>query len=223
MQALDNANDCKQSGLNNSVPSYSLGICQQASSARHHLAAGILVVGRWRNPGCHPQRFHRLPLQHVESLQGMAPVFPGIICTAGTTASVAFIRRGRVYVGHVGDSGIALGKMNEYQNHIRASNESVFSNRSINLPATKAESHFEAMMLTKDHKPESAEEKERIEALGRIMASNRSWRVVRMTSILPVSMIISTEMSSWLYRAVLCTALLAQQGRAGHRPGRLFS
>lgn len=90
---------------------------------------------------------------------------PGIICTAGTTASVAFIRRGKVYVGHVGDSGIALGKINEYQNHIRATTDSVL-NRSVALPASKAESHFEAMMLTKDHKPESAEEKERIEALG---------------------------------------------------------
>lgn len=29
--------------------------------------------------------------------------------TAGTTASVAFIRRGKIYIGHVGDSAIVLG------------------------------------------------------------------------------------------------------------------
>lgn len=34
----------------------------------------------------------------------------GLPSTAGTTASVAFIRRGKIYIGHVGDSGIILGK-----------------------------------------------------------------------------------------------------------------
>lgn len=29
--------------------------------------------------------------------------------TSGTTASVAFIRRQKIYIGHVGDSGIVLG------------------------------------------------------------------------------------------------------------------
>lgn len=33
----------------------------------------------------------------------------GLPSTAGTTASVAFIRRGKIYIGHVGDSGIILG------------------------------------------------------------------------------------------------------------------
>lgn len=33
----------------------------------------------------------------------------GLPSTAGTTASVAFIRRGKIYIGHVGDSGIVLG------------------------------------------------------------------------------------------------------------------
>lgn len=58
--------------------------------------------------------------------------------TAGTTASVAFIRHGKIYIGHVGDSGIVLG----YQND----NERV----------------WRAKALTVDHKPESEEEKTRI-------------------------------------------------------------
>lgn len=37
----------------------------------------------------------------------------GLPSTAGTTASVAFIRRGKIYIGHVGDSGIILGKLNK--------------------------------------------------------------------------------------------------------------
>ena len=37
----------------------------------------------------------------------------GLPSTAGTTASVAFIRRGKIYVGHVGDSGIVLGYQDE--------------------------------------------------------------------------------------------------------------
>lgn len=37
----------------------------------------------------------------------------GLPSTAGTTASVAFIRRGKIYVGHVGDSAIVLGYQKE--------------------------------------------------------------------------------------------------------------
>ncbi len=33
----------------------------------------------------------------------------GLPSTAGTTASIAFIRRGKIYIGHVGDSAIILG------------------------------------------------------------------------------------------------------------------
>lgn len=33
----------------------------------------------------------------------------GLPSTAGTTASIAFIRRGKIYIGHVGDSAIVLG------------------------------------------------------------------------------------------------------------------
>ncbi|XP_050312532.1 protein phosphatase 1D [Anthonomus grandis grandis] len=66
----------------------------------------------------------------------------GLPSTAGTTASVAFIRRGKIYIGHVGDSGIILG----YQE-----------------PGT---SEWKAKPLTKDHKPETPEEMRRIESSG---------------------------------------------------------
>ncbi|KAL4713640.1 hypothetical protein ACJJTC_002987 [Scirpophaga incertulas] len=66
----------------------------------------------------------------------------GLPSTAGTTASIAFIRRGKIYIGHVGDSAIVLG----YQ---------------------KDDSEdWAAKPLTLDHKPESAKEKERIQRCG---------------------------------------------------------
>lgn len=37
----------------------------------------------------------------------------GLPSTAGTTASVAIIREGKLYTGHVGDSGITLGSQPE--------------------------------------------------------------------------------------------------------------
>lgn len=66
----------------------------------------------------------------------------GLPSTAGTTASVAFIRKGKIYIGHVGDSGIILG----YQDD--------------------GEPHWKARALTKDHKPESVPEMIRIQACG---------------------------------------------------------
>ena len=57
--------------------------------------------------------------------------------TAGTTASIAFIRRGKIYTGHVGDSGIVLGQEIE-------------------------PGRWKALPLTRDHKPELPEETQRI-------------------------------------------------------------
>uniref|UniRef100_A0A182JPE1 PPM-type phosphatase domain-containing protein n=1 Tax=Anopheles christyi TaxID=43041 RepID=A0A182JPE1_9DIPT len=70
----------------------------------------------------------------------------GLPSTAGTTASIAFIRRGKIYIGHVGDSGIVLG----YQND----RESAHDGRWVATP------------LTEDHKPESYTEKMRIMSCG---------------------------------------------------------
>lgn len=66
----------------------------------------------------------------------------GLPSTSGTTASVAFIRRGKMYIGHVGDSRIILGCQDP--------------DSDMWLPQP----------LTKDHKPESPAEKERIYSVG---------------------------------------------------------
>nr|XP_017090608.2 uncharacterized protein LOC108121169 isoform X1 [Drosophila bipectinata] len=66
----------------------------------------------------------------------------GHLSTAGTTATVAFMRREKIYIGHVGDSGIVLG----YQR--------------------KGERNWQARQLTTDHKPESLAEKTRIQRAG---------------------------------------------------------
>lgn len=67
----------------------------------------------------------------------------GMASTAGTTASIAFIRRGKLYVGHVGDSGIILGEQ-----------------------CSKNPNEWRATRLTRDHKPECPIELARIEKSG---------------------------------------------------------
>lgn len=37
----------------------------------------------------------------------------GLPSTSGTTATVAFIMKGKIYVGHVGDTAIVLGYQDE--------------------------------------------------------------------------------------------------------------
>ncbi|XP_030379670.1 uncharacterized protein LOC115627916 [Scaptodrosophila lebanonensis] len=66
----------------------------------------------------------------------------GHLSTAGTTATVAFMRHEKIYIGHVGDSGIVLGYQKEN------------------------ETTWRAKQLTTDHKPESVEEKTRIQRAG---------------------------------------------------------
>ena len=74
--------------------------------------------------------------------------------TAGTTASIAFIRRGKIYTGHVGDSAIVLGQENE-------------------------SGFWEGLCLTRDHKPENPEETQRIlEGGGKVVAKSGVPRVV---------------------------------------------
>ncbi|XP_055608872.1 uncharacterized protein LOC129756124 [Uranotaenia lowii] len=72
----------------------------------------------------------------------------GLPSTAGTTASIAFIRKGKIYIGHVGDSGIVLG----YQKDKEALEEGACK--------------WGATPLTEDHKPEAYAEKMRIMSCG---------------------------------------------------------
>jgi len=74
-------------------------------------------------------------------LENWTKTATGLPSTAGTTASIAFIRRGKIFVGHVGDSGIVLGGQDE--NNI-----------------------WRPKRLTRDHKPECEKELARIEAAG---------------------------------------------------------
>uniref|UniRef100_A0A915ANL2 PPM-type phosphatase domain-containing protein n=1 Tax=Parascaris univalens TaxID=6257 RepID=A0A915ANL2_PARUN len=77
----------------------------------------------------------------------------GYTSTAGTTASCAFIRRGKVFTAHVGDSAIILGRL---QGGCLLGN-----------------------YLTVDHKPDSAMEEQRINgAGGMIMRKSGVMRVV---------------------------------------------
>jgi protein phosphatase 1D len=79
----------------------------------------------------------------------------GLPSTAGTTASVAFIRRGKIYIGHVGDSGIILG----YQEN--------------------GSTEWRARPLTRDHKPENLDEMTRINQCGgKVVAKSGVPRVV---------------------------------------------
>ncbi|CRL05368.1 CLUMA_CG017971, isoform A [Clunio marinus] len=66
----------------------------------------------------------------------------GLPSTAGTTASVAFLRKGKLYIGHCGDSGIVLGRTNPK------------GGKWISQP------------LTVEHKPENPDELARIESDG---------------------------------------------------------
>ncbi|XP_048375392.1 protein phosphatase 1D [Sphaerodactylus townsendi] len=67
----------------------------------------------------------------------------GLPSTSGTTASVVIIRGSKMYVAHVGDSGVVLGVQdNPKDNFIRA------------------------VEVTQDHKPELPKERQRIEGLG---------------------------------------------------------
>uniref|UniRef100_A0A1I8B0E8 PPM-type phosphatase domain-containing protein n=1 Tax=Meloidogyne hapla TaxID=6305 RepID=A0A1I8B0E8_MELHA len=90
-------------------------------------------------------------LQTHFDMQKVAKMWPptvsGFPCTAGTTATVAFIRNGKLYTGHVGDSSIILANFDE------------------------AAAGFNDAKLTEDHKPEKHSERERIEKAGGAVAT----------------------------------------------------
>ncbi len=80
----------------------------------------------------------------------------GLPSTAGTTASICFIKRGKLFIGHVGDSGIVLGERDP--NHM---------------------TRWRAKRLTVDHKPEAEPELSRIqEAGGKVVSKSGVPRVV---------------------------------------------
>ncbi|XP_033747206.1 uncharacterized protein LOC117332422 [Pecten maximus] len=82
----------------------------------------------------------------------------GLPSTAGTTCTIGIIKNSKLYIGHVGDSGIALG-----------------------FDDSKCEKFIRprGTMLTIDHKPDSPLEKKRIEECGgQVVAKSGVQRVV---------------------------------------------
>jgi len=80
----------------------------------------------------------------------------GYLSTAGTTASICFIKRGKIFVGHCGDSGIVLGEKDP-----------------------NSRDSWRPRPLTIDHKPESKEELKRItDAGGKVVVKAGVPRVV---------------------------------------------
>ncbi|XP_070591483.1 protein phosphatase 1D [Erythrolamprus reginae] len=67
----------------------------------------------------------------------------GLPSTSGTTASVVIIRGSKMYVAHVGDSGVVLGVQDDPKDE-----------------------YVRAVEVTQDHKPELPKERQRIEGLG---------------------------------------------------------
>lgn len=91
-----------------------------------------------------------------------------MLSTAGTTASVAFIRHGKIYIGHCGDSGIVLGYAND------GDNDAVVDGHQ-----QQQQRRWGATSLTIDHKPESPAEKARIQrAGGKVVVKSGVPRVV---------------------------------------------
>jgi len=82
-----------------------------------------------------------------DEISGWPKTASGLPSTAGTTATVCFLRDSKLYIGHVGDSGVVMGKKDPDR-------EDWITQR-----------------LTREHKPESPCEKARIEALGGAVVS----------------------------------------------------
>ena len=83
----------------------------------------------------------------------------GLPSTAGTTASICFIKRGKLFIGHVGDSGIILGERDPFNN--------------------TSTGRWRSKRLTHDHKPECEPELSRIkQAGGKVVEKSGVPRVV---------------------------------------------
>lgn len=85
---------------------------------------------------CHDEMWSQLP--------SWPRTASGLPSTSGTTATVVFIKKNRVYVGHVGDSGLVVATRNRRRN--------------INS--------WEGHKMTRDHKPEDPIELKRILEVG---------------------------------------------------------
>ncbi|CAI9715921.1 protein phosphatase 1D [Octopus vulgaris] len=121
---------------------------EASNFAKNHLLAEIIKYESFWRSNDDNQVMEAIKLGFLDTHKLMAKeldkwpkTLSGFPSTSGTTASIAIIKHSKLYIGHVGDSGVALGFQGEH-------------------------SDIHALMLTKDHKPECPEERKRIEDCG---------------------------------------------------------
>ncbi|XP_033027472.1 protein phosphatase 1D [Lacerta agilis] len=102
---------------------------------RSHKPAAVCAALRKGFLACHRAMWKKLP--------EWPKTMTGLPSTSGTTASVVIIRGSKMYVAHVGDSGVVLGVQDDPKDDF-----------------------IRAVEVTQDHKPELPKERQRIEGLG---------------------------------------------------------
>uniref|UniRef100_A0A8C2VIX2 Protein phosphatase, Mg2+/Mn2+ dependent 1D n=1 Tax=Chinchilla lanigera TaxID=34839 RepID=A0A8C2VIX2_CHILA len=110
----------------------------------------------------------KLPSHPAWWYKPIIPTMTGLPSTSGTTASVVIIRGMKMYVAHVGDSGVVLGIQDDPKDDF-----------------------VRAVEVTQDHKPELPKERERIEGLGGSVMNKSGvnrvvWKRPRLTHSGPV-------------------------------------
>nr|XP_056720946.1 protein phosphatase 1D [Euleptes europaea] len=108
---------------------------QKQRGFRSREPAAVCAALRKAFVACHRAMWKKLP--------EWPKTMTGLPSTSGTTASVVIIRGSKMYVAHVGDSGVVLGVQDDPKDDF-----------------------IRAVEVTQDHKPELPKERQRIEGLG---------------------------------------------------------
>ncbi|XP_054858037.1 protein phosphatase 1D [Eublepharis macularius] len=111
------------------------GFIQRQRGFRSREPAAVCAALRKGFVACHRAMWKELP--------EWPKTMTGLPSTSGTTASVVIIRGSKMYVAHVGDSGVVLGVQDDPKDDF-----------------------IRAVEVTQDHKPELPKERQRIEGLG---------------------------------------------------------
>lgn len=113
-------------------------------------------------------------VQCHDDMWSQLPAWPrtasGLPSTSGTTATVVFVKGSRVYVGHVGDSGLVVG-VKTTNNPTATSTTTTTTTTSRRSTAAAAANNnnvecWEGRKMTRDHKPEDPVELKRILGVG---------------------------------------------------------
>ncbi|XP_053130486.1 protein phosphatase 1D [Hemicordylus capensis] len=111
------------------------GFIKKQKGFRSHEPGAVCAALRKGFVACHRAMWKKLP--------EWPKTMTGLPSTSGTTASVVIIRGSKMYVAHVGDSGVVLGVQEDPKDDF-----------------------VRAVEVTQDHKPELPKERQRIEGLG---------------------------------------------------------